>query len=90
MTSLPNIPGSNKDKAIKSFWLRNYSYGQQNIKDRKLGVDEVYGLFQITSPNAQASVDEFHCISTRLGVKVKKGRSKKCYWATPLSDLAVT
>ena len=36
------------------------------------------------------SVDEFHCISTRLGVKVKKGRSQKCYWATPLSDLAVS
>lgn len=46
---MSNLPGSNKEKAIKNFWLRHYRYGQHEVSDRKLKVDEVYDLFKITN-----------------------------------------
>ena len=35
---MSNLPGSNKEKAIKNFWLRHYRYGQHEVSDRKLKV----------------------------------------------------
>ena len=84
---IASLPCSNKDKSITKFWLRHYSYGEQ-FQVKKLKVEEVYNLFKITYPNAQASMEEFHSVSTRVGVKVKKKARNKWYLAIPLSDLS--
>ena len=64
---IASLPCSNKDKAIRKFWLRHYSYGEQ-FQVKKLKVEEVYNLFKITYPDVQASMEEFHSVSARVGV----------------------
>ena len=71
------------NKSVVNFWQKHYNFGVAGIS--KLRQKDVFALYQSLHPNRKYDLNAFGVRTGLLGVKSKKSKNGRYYYAVPIS-----